>query len=245
VSEPDHTWEQHAQWWQEGFTDGADPEYEEQIIPLAAECLDGATRVLDVGAGEGQLSRVAARLGAWTVGLDPTIAQLTVARERGGGPMYARGAAEALPFADASFDAAIACLVFEHITDVVPPIAEVGRVLEPGGRFVFMLNHPLLQAPQSGWVIDHILDESYWRVGPYLVEEVVMEELSPGVLLPFAHRPLSHYINAMAAHGMFVERMEEPKPPDGFLARSPEYKEAATIPRLLLMVARKLSLPGT
>jgi SAM-dependent methyltransferase len=235
----DDSWERNAQWWQEGFTEGADPEYEEQIIPLAAECLEGATRVLDVGAGEGQLSRVASRLGAWAVGLDPTMAQLATARARGGGPRYARGTAESLPFGDASFDAVLACLVFEHIVDVVGPIAEVARVLAPAGRFVFMLNHPLLQAPQSGWVVDHMLDESYWRVGPYLVEEVVMEELSPGVQLPFAHRPLSQYVNAMAAHGLFIERMEEPKPPEGFLALAQEYREAATIPRLLLMVARK------
>ena len=39
----------NAQWWQDGFTDGADPEYEEQILPLAAECLAGAQRVLDIG----------------------------------------------------------------------------------------------------------------------------------------------------------------------------------------------------
>ena len=236
----DDSWERNAQWWQDGFTDGADPEYEEQIIPLAAECLDGATRVLDIGAGEGQLSRVAARQGAWTVGLDPTMAQLAVAQARAGGPIYVRGVAESLPFVDASFDAVVACLVFEHIVDVVGPIAEVARVLEPGGRFVFMLNHPLLQAPQSGWVIDHLLDESYWRVGPYLTEEIVMEELSPGVELPFAHRPLSHYVNAMAGNGLYIERMDEPRPPDGFLAAAPEYKEAATIPRLLLLVARKL-----
>jgi hypothetical protein len=44
----------------------------------------------------------------------------------------------------------------------------------------------------------------------------------------------------MAAHGLFIERMEEPQPPEGFLALAQEYREAATIPRLLLMVARKL-----
>jgi SAM-dependent methyltransferase len=237
----DDLWERNARWWQEGFTDGADPEYEEQILPLAAECLAGATRVLDVGAGEGQVSRLAARLGAWSVGLDPTVAQLELARARGGGPVYARGAAEALPFADGAFDAVVACLVFEHIADHTPAIAEVARVLEPGGRFVFLLNHPLLQAPQSGWVIDHLLDESYWRIGPYLVEDVTMEELAPGVVLPFVHRPLSQYVNAMAAHGLLVERMEEPMPPEGFLAKAKEYRDAATIPRLLLLVARRLA----
>jgi SAM-dependent methyltransferase len=236
----DDLWERNAQWWQDGFTDGADPEYEEQILPVAAECLAGATRVLDVGAGEGQISRLAARLGAWAVGIDPTRAQLDVARVRAGGPVYARAAAEALPFRTDAFDAVIACLVFEHIPDHVPAIAEVARVLAPGGRFVLFMNHPLLQAPNSGWVIDHVLEESYWRIGPYLVEDVSMEELAPGVVLPFVHRPLSQYVNAMAAHGLLVERMEEPMPPEGFLAKAKEYRDAATIPRLLLLVARNV-----
>ena len=56
-------WEEHARWWIDGFTSGADPEYDEQILPLAAAELVGATRVLDVGCGEGQVSRLAARLG--------------------------------------------------------------------------------------------------------------------------------------------------------------------------------------
>jgi SAM-dependent methyltransferase len=235
-------WERNAKWWQDEFTDGADPEYVEQIIPLVTECLTSAQRVLDVGTGEGQLARLAAELGvARVVGVDPTVAQLVVARERGGRPVYARAAADHLPFPAASFDAVVVCLVFEHIADHVPAIAEIARVLEPGGRFVFFLNHPLLQAPNSGWVIDHILDEQYWRIGPYLVEDVTMEELAPGVVLPFVHRPLSQYVNAMAAHGLLIERMEEPMPPEGFLARAPEYRDAATIPRLLLLVARKIT----
>jgi SAM-dependent methyltransferase len=231
-------WEKNAQWWQDEFTDGADPEYVEQIVPLAAECLSGATRVLDVGTGEGQLARMTSKLGASVVGLDPTLAQLTVARRRGEEP-YVRGAASALPFADASFDAVIVCLVFEHIADHEPAIAEIARVLESGGRFVFFLNHPLLQAPNSGWVIDHILEEEYWRIGPYLIEDVTMEELAPGVTLPFVHRPLSQYVNAMARNGLLIERMEEPAPPEGFLARADEYRAAASIPRLLLLDARK------
>ena len=235
----DSTWEDNAEWWQREFTDGADPEYTEQIIPLVSEWLRDATRMLDIGTGEGQLARVAVKLGVeHVIGVDPTEAQLKVARERGS-ELYARASAEALPFPDASFDAVVVCLVFEHIADHVPAIAEIGRVLEPGGRFLFFLNHPLLQAPNSGWVIDHILEEEYWRVGPYLVEDVTMEELAPGVVLPFVHRPLSQYVNAMADHGLLIDRMEEPMPPEGFLARAPEYRAAATIPRLMLLIARR------
>jgi SAM-dependent methyltransferase len=236
----DDLWEQNAQWWQDGFTDGADPEYEEQILPLARECIQGAQRLLDLGTGEGQLARMAVRDGASrVVGLDPTRAQLSVAQARGGGSYYVRGGAHALPFPDESFDTVVVCLVFEHVFNLEAAISEVARVLEPGGQFVFFLNHPLLQAPNSGWIIDTVLDEQYWRIGAYLLEDVAMEELAPGVELPFVHRPLSRYVNAMARNGLFIERMDEPKPPEGFLARAPEYRDAAMIPRLLLLVARK------
>jgi hypothetical protein len=113
-------------------------------------------------------------------------------------------------------------------------------VLRPGGRFLFFLNHPLLQTPGSGWIDDHILEEQYWRIGPYLVEDNSEEEVAPGVLLPFIHRPLHRYVNAMADAGLLIERMEEPAPPEGFLERAAEYREAATIPRLLFLAARKL-----
>ncbi|MGE0795662.1 MAG: class I SAM-dependent methyltransferase, partial [Acidimicrobiia bacterium] len=167
-----------AGWWQQGFTGGADAEYEEQILPMAAEHLAGAADVLDVGTGEGQLARLAVAGGAArVVGVDPTWAQLTEAVRRAGGPRYARCGASALPFPADRFDAVVACLVFEHITDVDRAIAEVGRVLRPGGRFLFFLNHPLLQTPGSGWIDDQVLDppEQYWRIGPYLVEDESLE----------------------------------------------------------------------
>jgi SAM-dependent methyltransferase len=233
-------WETHAGWWQAAFTDGADAEYSEQIVPMAAAHLAGATTVLDVGTGEGQLARVAAAAGAGVVvGVDPSSGQLTEAGRRAGGPRYLRGEAVALPFPPAAFDAVLACLVFEHIEGVDAAIAEVGRVLRSGGRFLFFLNHPLLQVPGSGWIDDHILDEQYWRIGPYLVEDISLEEVDKDVFLPFVHRPLSRYVNAMAAAGLYVTRMEEPAPPPGFLARADEYTAAATIPRLLFLRAEK------
>jgi len=234
-------WELTAGWWQATFTDGADAEYTEQIIPMAAEHLAGARQVLDVGTGEGQLARVASTVGGVerVVGVDPTWAQIRTAGERGGRPRYARARAGSLPFPDGAFDAAVACLVFEHIDDADAALMEVGRVLCPGGRFLFFLNHPLLQVPGSGWIDDHILEEQYWRVGPYLVEDSSVEEVDKGVMVPFVHRPLSRYVNAMAAARLLVHVMEEPAPPPGFLARATEYEQAASIPRLLFLRAEK------
>lgn len=235
------SWEDNAEWWIDGFTDGADPEYEEQILPLAAEELRDARRVLDVGCGDGQVSRLAGRLGADAIGVDPTWNCVTVAQQRGGAS-FARAAAARLPFADASFDAVVACLVFEHIRDVDLAIAEVARVLQPGGRFCFFLNHPLLQTPSSGWIDDQFLDppEQYWRIGPYLTEDERLEEVEKDVFIPFIHRPLSRYVNALIANGLLIERMEEPSPPSGFLARAQEYAAAASIPRLLYLRASKI-----
>lgn len=252
-AEAEQLWEVNSTWWQECFTEGADPEYTEQIIPLLRELLEGAApgAVLDIGCGEGQLSRVAASLPCVrrVVGIDPTLAQLEMALQRQSGGagtevQYSRGAANALPFPDASFDAAFACLVFEHIEGTAEALGEVGRVLRPGGTFLLFLNHPLLQAPGSGWVDDHILGEQYWRIGAYLLEHHGVEEVDKNIWIPFVHRPLSVYVNALVAAGLYLTAMIEPAPPGGFLDRAEEYREASAFPRLLVLRAEKLFRPS-
>ena len=71
------------------------------------------------------------------------------------------------------------CLVIEHLDPFEPAIHEMARVLEPGGRCLLLLNHPLLQTPGSGWIDDHILDEQYWRVGPVPPERRRPSKKSP------------------------------------------------------------------
>ena len=244
MSEPH--WDDHADWWQREFTDGVDPEYVEQIIPLALEYLGDRRDVLDIGAGEGQIARAAAARGAMVVGLDPTASQMELAVERGGGPAYAQAGSDGLPVADASFDAVVVCLVFEHVDALEASLAEVARVLRPGGRFLFFLNHPLLQTPESGMIIDHMIEppETYWRIGPYLREAVTVEEVQKDVRVRFVHRPLGRYVNGLIEAGLQLVRMEEPAPPPGFIAKAGEYEHdvVQTTPRLLLLVAEKPEL---
>jgi len=234
-------WDEHAQWWIDGFTDGADPEYVEQIIPLAVEELAGRHKILDLGCGDGQIARALAAQGSDVLGVDPTQLHIDVAIERGGGPRYLLGGATKIPADDETFDAVVACLVFEHIDQMDEAMVEVARVLKPNGQFSFFLNHPLLQTPGSGWIDDHIIDppEQYWRIGPYLVETESIEEVEKDVYIRFIHRPLSRYVNALLANGMNIESMVEPSPPAGFLARAPEYALAHTVPRLLYLRSTK------
>jgi SAM-dependent methyltransferase len=235
----DNPWEVHAGWWRAAFTAGADPEYAEQIVPMVTDHLNGADDVLDLGTGEGHLARAApARR---VVGIDSSAAQIANARLQGGSPFYARADAGDLPLRGASFDAVVACLVLEHFEAADRAIAEAARVLRAGGRFLVFLNHPLAQTPGSGWIDDTILEEQYWRVGRYLVEETTLEEVDKGILIPFVHRPLSHYVNAMARSGLSIVEMQEPAPPAGFLLQAEEYLEAATIPRLMFIRAEKAS----
>jgi SAM-dependent methyltransferase len=109
--------------------------------------LRAGDRVLDVGAGFGRHVYECARRGAEVVALDyaadevvqtqNTLAAMVVAHEISDERMAAaaRGDARRLPFPDATFDVVITSEVLEHIQDDVAAIAEMVRVLKPGGRF--------------------------------------------------------------------------------------------------------------
>ena len=234
-------WEHHAEWWQAGFTEGADPEYVEQIIPLADRHLGRAARILDIGTGEGQLARHLAGGSTQVVGIDASQSQLSAALQKGGGPAYSMADATKLPFPDRAFDAVLVCLVLEHVLALDAAVSEMARVLVDGGRLLLMLNHPLFQTPGSGWIDDRLLGEQYWRVGPYLSETDTVEEVEKGVFIRFFHRPLHRYLNSLAENGILATHVAEPSPPPGFLALAPEYAEAATIPRLFLIRGEKLN----
>jgi len=234
-------WDELAPWWRETFTHGADLEYEHQILPLAADHLAGRRRLLDLGTGEGQLARrlmvaTDARVPEIVVGLDSSAAQLANAQAEGGGPQWVRGIGESLPFADRSFDAVVCCLVIEHASDPDALMAEVARVLGNGGRFLLLINHPIVQGPGSGLIDDTVLGERYWRIGPYLPETVNLEQVDKGVKVTFAHRPLSRYLNPLADLGLFLTRMEEPAPPFEFLCGSIDMEFERAMPRLCLMI---------
>lgn len=231
-------WDALAPWWLQTFSNGADIEYELQILPLAASHLAGCRRILDVGTGEGQLARRLAAsepLPALVAGADPSRGQLLNATEQGDGPLYVQARGEQLGFASGAFDGIVCCLVIEHADDPDAVLLEMARLLEPGGRLVLIVNHPVVQGPGSGLVDDRLLGEQYWRIGPYLPEQVVVEEVDPGVPVRFAHRPLSGYINPLCDAGLVLTRLEEPEPPLEFLTDSVDLSLERAMPRLCLM----------
>ena len=99
----------------------------------------GPRSYLEVGCGPGDLAaRVAAELGADVVAVDLSPRMVELARGRG---VDARvGDVQALPFEDGSFDCAVAAWMLYHVPDVPSALAELARVLRPGGRLVAVTN---------------------------------------------------------------------------------------------------------
>ena len=101
--------------------------------------LRGEERVLDVGCGTGALLKeIRARYpGTKLAGIDPVAPMLEVAQARLPHDVDLRtGWANGLPWPDGSFDVVVSCNVFHYVTQPMPALQEMSRVLAPGGRMV-------------------------------------------------------------------------------------------------------------
>jgi ubiquinone/menaquinone biosynthesis C-methylase UbiE len=108
-----------------------------------------AGRLLDVGCGSGTMARAIKRERPELEvhGVDFSAATIAAANSRPGGVTFAQAPAEALPYADASFDAITMFDVLEHVDDPDKVLREIARVLKPDGRFHLVL--PLEGQPRT------------------------------------------------------------------------------------------------
>lgn len=106
---------------------------------LDAAGVAAGVRLLDVGCGPGHLCAEAARRGALPTGIDLADGMVALAGRRHPQIEFRRADAEALPFADDSFDAAVAAFVINHLPDPERGAAELCRVLRSGGRLVLAM----------------------------------------------------------------------------------------------------------
>ena len=97
--------------------------------------------VLDLGCAGGFMAEALATRGAHVTGIDPAAEAIDAARAharaQGLRIGYDVGVGEALPYADASFDAVVCVDVLEHVADLNKVLSEVARTLRPGGVFLF------------------------------------------------------------------------------------------------------------
>lgn len=98
-------------------------------------------RVLDLGCAGGFMSEAMALRGATVVGIDPAADAVASARahaqQSGLDIAYDVGTGEALPYVNGEFDIVVCVDVLEHVSDLPRVLAQVSRVLRPGGVFLF------------------------------------------------------------------------------------------------------------
>ncbi|ABK03339.1 SAM-dependent methyltransferase [Arthrobacter sp. PvP102] len=186
------------------------------MIGLAGD-VDGH-RVLDAGCGSGPLSAALSAKGAIMTGFDSSPAMLELARQRLGATadLYVADLSKPLPFADGSFDDIVSSLVLHYLQDWSAPLAELRRVLKPGGRLILSVNHPTVSVINQP-------TEDYFAIREY--SEDYEFDGEPAVLT-FWHRPLHAMISAFTSTGFHVTTVSEPEP-------SPDTPHELLPPRIL------------
>lgn len=171
-------------------------------------------RVLEVGCGSASCARWLAGQGAQVVGLDLSMGMLRHAvdgaRETGISVPLVQADATRLPLADGSVD--LACSAFgavPFVADSAAVMREVARVLRPGGRWVFAVNHPLRWIfPDDPGEAGLTVAQSYFDRTPY----VEVDRLGQPTYVEH-HRTLGDRIREIVAAGFVLEELVEPEWP--------------------------------
>jgi SAM-dependent methyltransferase len=201
---------------------------------LASFVGDGPGAALDVGCGEGRVSRLLRSRGWHVTAADPVPAFIDAARAEDSADAYVLAPAAALPFADMSFDLAVAYNVLMEVEDVPAAVREIARVLRPTGTLFVSIVHPFADRGRFETPDRFVLDETYFGRRRFEGAEEV-----DGLTMHFAgwSQPLEAYAAAFEAAGLAITALREPVPDTEGRARMLRWTR---VPLFLWLKARSL-----
>jgi SAM-dependent methyltransferase len=221
-------WDRLAGWWADEAV--ADPAFASDVLPLAAELLEGEPGpLLDLGCGEGRTLRGLARSAGPLVGVDAN-AELA-ARASAAAPVV-RARLPSLDWvAGGVLGGAYAVLMIEHIEDIAALFEAVHRAVRSGGVMVVVANHPVFTAEGAAPITGFADGEVLWRWGSYFSSHPVPTDIG-GPIVTFHHRRLGELLTLAAAAGWVLETLVERPLSGETLARMPGYEGQEGFPRL-------------
>src|SRR3954452_22577544 len=144
------------------MTAGMHHAWRERAVDLAR--VGPGSRALDVATGTGDLAIALSRRGAVVVGLDFSEGMLELARNKAPALRFEQGDALALPYADGEFDAVTVGFGARNFADLPRGLAEMARVVKPGGRVV-VLEITTPQRPPLSWFFRLWFDRAVPLIG--------------------------------------------------------------------------------
>jgi SAM-dependent methyltransferase len=229
------TWDSIADWYADRIRLGsAMHEFARDVLLDALPTDMSAQRVVDLGCGEGLVTRATARRGATAVGIDPTVrlverARAVEAATPTGATYRVDDGCTLATIPDDSTDWVTAGLSLNNVPDLDAAIRSIRRVLVSAGRLAFTVPHPCFEAPHARWagsdrVIGSYATEGLWR------------STGPGVRRAGNHhRTISRYLTALLDLGFTLTMIAEPLPHPRVVA---EQARRAGLPPFLLVRAR-------
>jgi SAM-dependent methyltransferase len=228
-------WELHAEEWAAwARTPNHDHFFWRYNLPRFLEIVPPAGELtLDVGCGEGRVARTLTALGHRVVPVDasPTLAALTAGHETHLPAVVADAARLPLPTAVA--DQAIAFMSLQDIDELGDTVAELGRVLRPGGVLCMANLHPFATV---GDYTDDALDSDFVVQHTYGEPRRFVESIErDGLTMEFhsMHHPLAAYTDALHDAGFVLELVREPVPDAEAIADHPSLARQARVPWFL------------